>query len=176
MAISQKKLAYPYEYFNNTDDYKKPGDNLQKEDFFRKLKNKCPEDDGITRTKEIIKVFNIKNGGELTKLYFKSVVILLADVFEKFVKVPAEEYGMKPLYCISLPGSTYQCALKYTDIKVKTLQDEDLILLLENNIRGGLSGVMGNRYVKSDQNKKMIYMDATNIKGHDVTIVTIWWN
>ena len=34
-----KKLAYPYDYFNNIDDYQKPVDNLKKEDFFSKLKN-----------------------------------------------------------------------------------------------------------------------------------------
>ena len=28
MAISHKKLACPYEYFNNIDDYKKPVDKL----------------------------------------------------------------------------------------------------------------------------------------------------
>ena len=28
------KLAYPYEYFNNIDDYQKTVDNLKKEDFF----------------------------------------------------------------------------------------------------------------------------------------------
>ena len=33
-----KKLVYPYEYFNNFDDYQKPLDNLKKEDFFSKLK------------------------------------------------------------------------------------------------------------------------------------------
>ena len=47
---------------------------------------------------------------------------------EKFVKVSFEEYGINPLYCVSLPGYTYQCALKYTDIKLQTLQDKDLIL------------------------------------------------
>ena len=31
-----KKLAYPYEYFTNINDYQKPGDNLKKEDFFSK--------------------------------------------------------------------------------------------------------------------------------------------
>ena len=35
-----KKSAYPYEYFNNIDDYQKPVNNLKKEDFFSKLKNK----------------------------------------------------------------------------------------------------------------------------------------
>ena len=77
-----KMLAYPYQYFNNIDDYQKPDDNLKKKDFFSKLKNKCPEEDEIARTKKIIELFDIKNGEELTNLYCKSDVILLADVFE----------------------------------------------------------------------------------------------
>ena len=165
----KKKLAYPYEYFNSIDDYKKPVDNLKKEDFFSKLKNDYPDDDEIERTKEIIKLFNIKDGEESTKLYCKSDVILLADVFEKFVKVSFEEYDINPLYCVSLPGYTYQCALKYTDIKLQTLQDKDLILLIENNIRGGISSVMGDRYVKSNKNKKILYKDATNLYGHSMS-------
>ena len=164
-----KKLAYPYEYFNSIDDYKKPVDKLEKEDFFSKLKNEYPSEDEIKRTKEIIKLFDIKNGEELTRLYCKSDVILLADVFEKFVKVSTKEYKINPLYCVSLPGYTYQCALKYTDIKLQTLQDKDLILLIENNIRGGISSVMGDRYVKSDENNKIIYADATNLYGHSMS-------
>ena len=69
---------------------------------------------------------------------------------------------------MSLPGYTYQCALKYTDIKLQTIQDKDLILLIENQIRGGISSVMGDRYVKSDESKKIIYMDATNLYGHSM--------
>ena len=164
-----KKLAYPYQYFNSIDDYKKPVNNLKKEDFFNKLKNDYPDDDEIERTKEIIRLFNIKDGEELTKLYCKSDVILLADVFEKFVKVSTKEYKINPLYCVSLPGYTYQCALKYTDIKLQTLQDKDLILLIENNIRGGISSVMGDRYIKSDENKKILYIDATNLYGHSMS-------
>ena len=161
-----KKLAYPYEYFNSIDDYKKPVDNLKKEYFFNKLKNDYPDDDEIERTKGIIRLFNIK---ELTNLYCKSDLILLPDVFEKFVKVSTEEYKINPLYCVSLPGYTYQCALKNTDIKMQTLQDKDLILLIENNIRGGISSVMGDRYVKSDENKKISDIDATNLYGHSMS-------
>ena len=82
-----KKLAYPYEFFNCIEDYQKPVDNLKKEDFFSKLKNKCPDDKEIEITKDIIQKFNIKNGEELTEIYSKSDVLLLACVFEKFVKV-----------------------------------------------------------------------------------------
>ena len=65
----------------------------------------------------------------------------LADVFEKFVKASTNEYGTNPLFCVSLPGYTYQCGLNYADKKIQTLQDKDLILILENNLRGGISSL-----------------------------------
>ena len=79
---------------------------------------------------------------------------LLADAFEKFIKTSNEEYGIIPLHCVTLPGYTWQCGMKSTDIKLQTLQDKDLTLTLENIIRGGIGSVMGVRYVKSDENKK----------------------
>ena len=44
-----------------------------------------------------------------------------------------------------------------------------MILLLEINIKGGISSVMGDRYVRSDENKKILYMDATNLYGHSMS-------
>ena len=92
-------------------------------------------------------MFNIKNGQELTRLRLKSDLLLLACVFEKFIIVSNIEFGINPLYCVSLPGSTWQCGLKYINIKLQNLQDKDLILLLETNFRGGISSVRGDRYV-----------------------------
>ena len=66
-----KKLAFGYEYYNSIDEYQKPVDNLKTEKFFSKLKNAHPSDKKIERTKEIIKLFNIKNGEELTERYLK---------------------------------------------------------------------------------------------------------
>ena len=102
-------------------------------------------------------------------MYCKSDVILLADVNEKFVKVSNEKYGINLLYCVSLPAYTYQCALKYTDNKLETLHDKDWILSKENIIRGGISSVMGDCYIKSNENKKILYMDATIFHGHSMT-------
>ena len=164
-----KKLAYPYEYFNSIDDYQKSVDNLEKKDFFSKLKNSYPDNKEIHRTKDIIQKFNIKNGEELTEIYLKSDVILLACVFEKFIKISIEEYKINPLYFVSLPGYTWQCGLKYTGINLQTLQDKDMILLLENNIRGGISSVMGDRYIRSDENKKILYIEANNLYGHSMS-------
>ena len=160
-----KKLAYPYEYFNSINDYQKPVDNLKKEDFFSKLKNKYPDDEEIRRTMNIIEKFNIKNGEKITEIYLKSDVLLLACVFEKFINVSVNEFDINPLYCVSLPGYTWHCGLKYTGISLPTLQDKDMILLLEVNIRGGISSVMGDRYVKPDDNKKILHIDANNLYG-----------
>ena len=38
-----------------------------------------------------------------------------------------------------------------------------MILKIENNIRGGISSVMGDRYVKTDENEKLFYLEATNL-------------
>ena len=164
-----KKLAYPYEYSNSIDDYQKPVNNLTKENFFSKLKNKCPDAEEIQRTMDIIKRFNIRNGEELPEIYLKSDILLLACVFEKFIKVSVNEFDINALYCVSLPGYTWQCGLKYTGINLQTLQDKDMILLIQKNIRGGVSSVMGDRYIKSDENKKILYIDANNLYGHSMS-------
>ena len=41
-----------------------------------------------------------------------------------------------------------------------------MILLIENNIRGGISSVMGDRYAKSNDNKKVLCIDANSLYGH----------
>ena len=163
--LLNKKLAYPYDYFKSLDDYSLPITNLVKGDYFRKLKNGYPQDSEIQRTNEIIDTFMIKTGKELTEMYLKIDVILLANVFEKFIKVSLNEYKINPLYCVSLPGYPWECGLKYTGINLQTLQDKDMILMLENNIRGGILSVMGERYVKSEENKKILYIDANNLDG-----------
>ena len=61
----------------------------------------------MKKTKEIIKRFYIKSGEELTEICLKSDVLLLACVLEKFIKVSVNEFGINPLYCVSLPGYTW---------------------------------------------------------------------
>ena len=163
-----KKLAYPDEFFKCIEYDPKPVDLLKKEDFFSKLKNKCPDDEEIERTKEIIKILGIKNGEELTEIFLRSDV--LACFFEELIKVSINELGINLMYCVSLPGYTWECGLKYTGIHLQTLQDKDLILTSENNIRGCISSVMGDRYVKSDENENFFYAHANNLYGHSMSL------
>ena len=43
-----------------------------------------------------------------------------------------------------------------------------MVILIGNNIRGGISSSMGDRYIKSDDNKKIICIDANNLYGHSM--------
>ena len=43
--LLNKKLAYPYEYFKNLEDYNKDISTLTKQDYFSKLKNDYPDDE-----------------------------------------------------------------------------------------------------------------------------------
>ena len=94
---------------------------------------------------------------------------MLTCVFEKFSKVSVNEFGVNPLYCVSLPGYTWQCGLKNTGINLETLQNKDMILSLEINIRGGISSVLGDRCIKADDNKKILYLDAKNLYSHSMS-------
>ena len=64
---------------------------------------------------DISKRFNIKSGEHFLQIYLKSDALLLAFVFEKYVKVSINEFCINPLYCVSLPGYTWQCGLNKQD-------------------------------------------------------------
>ena len=81
------------------------------------------------------------------------------------MKASIKELDINPLYCVGLLGYTWQSGLKFINFSLQTLQDKELILSLENNIRGGVSSVKGDRYIKSVENKKGLYIDAINLYG-----------
>ena len=109
------------------------------------------------------------NGEEINRLYKKTDETLLADVFQKLIKVSSKEYGTIQLYCVSICSYTLQCGLEYNDTKLQILQDKDMILLIENSIRERISSGMGDRFVFSDENQEILYIDATKLYGHSMS-------
>ena len=88
--------------------------------------------------KRICKDFEIKNLYEHHDLYLKSDTLLLADVFENFRKMCLKIYHLDPVKFLSAPGLAWQAALKKTEVKLELLTDIDMLLMVENGIRGGI--------------------------------------
>ena len=108
--LLKQKLAYPYEHFTSRNLHQKL--QLKKEGYWSTLTQSFVSDKDIERTNSIIKKYKLTNGQQLTMLYLKLGVLLLADVIENFVKTCTEKYTNSPLYSYSLPDYTSKVGLK----------------------------------------------------------------
>ena len=94
------------------------------------------------KTRRKIGIFHIKTGKELTDLYNYLHVGLSVDVFEKIVKVSAEQFGVYPLNCLSVPDFSWDYELEDTGIVLGRTQVVHLVRLIETNVWLGISPVM----------------------------------
>ena len=76
------------------------------------------------------------NMGDYHDLYVQTVTFLLTDVFEKFGDKCIEMYGLDPSYFYSAPGLAWQACLKKTEVKLELLTDYQMLLMIEEGIRG----------------------------------------
>ena len=61
----------------------------------------------------------MKNMGDYYDHYLKKDVLLLADVFEKFIGTCLKYYGLDPCHYFSSPGLSWDAMLKMTDVKLE---------------------------------------------------------
>ena len=76
---------------------------------------------------------------EYHDLYLKTDVLLLADVYEKFIKTCLSYYGLDPCHYFSYPGLSWDAMLKMTKVKLEFISDIDMHLFIEKGMRGGIS-------------------------------------
>ena len=89
-------------------------------------------------------------------------------MFENIIKVSIKEFDINTLQSVSLLGYTGQSGSKITGIRLQTLQDKDMILLLENIFGCGISSARSDRLVKPDETKVLFSFDANNLYGHSM--------
>ena len=120
-------------------------------------------------------VFEIRNLGEYHDLYVQTDTLLLADVYEKFRDKCIEIYGLDPSYFLSAPGLAWQACLKKTEVKLELLTDYQMLLMIEEGIRGGMCqsthryAKANNKYMKnydkSIESSYLMYLDSNNLYG-----------
>ena len=113
--------------------------------------------------------------GDYHNHYLKQDVLLLADVFEKFIDTCLKFYKLDPCHCFSSPGLRWDAMLKMTAVKFKKIIDIDMYLFIEKGLRGGFSYIAkryseaNNKYLKDYDPKKtskfISYLDMNNLYG-----------
>ena len=121
------------------------------------------------------RTFKLNNLGNYHDLYVQSDTLLLADVFENFRKACIKTYELDHAHFISLPGLAWQACLKKTGVELELLTDYDMLLLIEEGIRGGICHAVhrcakaNNRYMKkydkSKESSYIQYLDTNNLYG-----------
>ena len=185
LKILKQKGAYPYEYMNSFKRFNE--DKLcARKYFYSSTKDKKISEDGKISDghvsiedymvcERIWDKFKMKNMGDYHDHYLKKDVLLLADVFEKFIDTCLKYYELDPYHYFSAAGLSWDAMLKMTDVKLEKISDTDMYLFIEKGLRGGISYIAkryakaNNKYVDDyDLNKPstfITYVDQNNLYG-----------
>ena len=169
-----RKGVYPYEYMDSWEKFIETSLPI-KEDFYSHLNMEYIEDIDYRHGNNVFNNFKLNNLGDYHDPYVQSDTLLLADVFENFRDMCINVYEHDPAQLLSLPGLAWQAYLKKTNIELELLTDYDMLLMLEEGIRGGICysiqryAKANNKYMKGINNNEessyIQYLDANNLYG-----------
>ena len=107
--------------------------------------------------------------------YLKNVILLLADVFEKFTSMCLTFYKVDPCHYFSSPGLSWDTMLKMTRIKLEQISDIDIFLFVVKELGEGISYICkrlneaNNKDMKNSDptkpSKYITYLDENNLYG-----------
>ena len=81
--------------------------------------------------KKIWDKFDIKDMSDYDDHYLNKDVLLLADVFEKFIDTCLKFYGLDPCHYFNSPGLSWNVMLKMIGVKLEKYQALTSIYLLK---------------------------------------------
>ena len=92
----------------------------------------------------------MKNMGDYHAHYLKKDVLLIADVFEKFIDTCLKYYELDPCHYFSSIGLSWDVMLKMTSVKLEEISDIDKCLFIEKGLKGKISYI-AKRYAKANK-------------------------
>ena len=175
LKLVKRKGVYPYDYMSS---FEKLGETCLPpiECWYSKLNDKGIDEEDYAHANKVWDEFQMETMRDYHDLYLKTDVLLLADVFEEFRNVCLKHYKLDPAWYYTAPGLAWDACLKMTLVELELLHDQDVLLMIEEGIRGGVSmiptryGKANNEFMEKDYDSSnpstyIAYLDANNLYG-----------
>ena len=170
-----KKGVYPYDYIDcleKLNETQLP----QKSVFYSKLNDAEISEEDYAHAQTVWKEFGCKTMRKYHNLYNICDVLQLADVFENFRDVCMKNHKLDPAWYYTSPGLSWDAMLKRTRVELVLLSNYDMVLMIKNGIRAGVSTIttrygksnnkyMGEAFDENEPSKFITYLDANNLYG-----------
>ena len=130
LKLVKQKGVCPYEYmdsFRKFSENKLPG----RCEFFSSLKDECISKKDYSHAIDAWNVFKRNTMGDYHHVYLKTDVLLLADVFEKFINTCLYYYRLDPCHYFSSARLSWNAMLKMTGIELELISDIGMHLFIE---------------------------------------------
>ena len=170
LEILKRKDAYPYEWVDSYEKFKHPS--LPEKKYFysslrdgkRDRSNGHISDEQYQHLQNVWNIFNFNTFEDFHNHYLKKDVLLLVDVFEKFICTCLKCYNSDPCHYFSAPGLSWDAMLKMTEVELEKTSDPDKYMFFEHGIRGGISYI-NKRCSKASENNTILDLDMNNLYG-----------
>lgn len=130
------KLTFCHDYMIDMDSYA-IAELPSKDCFYSQLSRQQITDESYDILQQIWRVFNIKNLGELTKLYCELDINLSICCIEEFRRLIMNTYGLEVVRHVTLAQLSWNCCLKFTGARIELVTDPSVQDIIDRCRRGG---------------------------------------
>ena len=95
-------------------------------------------DEQYLHLKSVWNTFNFNTFRDFHHHYLKKDVLLLADIFGKFISTSLKNYNLDPCHYFSAPGLSLDAMLKMTKVELEKISNADMHPFIEKGMRGGI--------------------------------------
>ena len=125
LEILKRKHAYPYEWIDSYEKFNYT-ELPPKECFYSSINdgkrdndNRYISDEQYLHLKNVWNTFKFNTFRDYHNHSLKKDVLLLADVFEKFIFTTLKNYNLDPCHCFSAPGLSWDAILKMAEVELE---------------------------------------------------------
>ena len=130
MKLVKQKGVYPYEYITSFKKFSE--DKLpDRSKSYSYLKYEYISEKVHLDANNVCNAFKRNTMSHYHDLYLKTDVLLLADVFEKFINTCSEYYKLGPCHYFSSPGLSWDAILK---IELEFISEIDMYLFIKKGM------------------------------------------